>query len=137
MKDLTAEFRGLYGISETIEGVPHSHFTIVVGVGQVCYYLAGENGHIYWVLAEKLPQKLHFPHVPKYTDIDAIAYAEARLEKPLLSDTTKLKFGDLWEKRLVYALVNTEEGNLKTWTAGNIVCIGDIIHKVRFRIEPG
>jgi len=59
-----------------------------------------------------------------------LTLAEARLEKILLSDTAKVRFGDIWKKRHVYALLNLEEGNLETWTGGSIICIGDIVHKV-------
>jgi len=95
-----------------MEGVEHSQLTIVLDVGQCCNWMAGENGHFYWCLMEKLPQKLHFPYIPKYADADAIAYSEARLDKPVLSGATNSKFSDLWEKILAYALVNTE-GNLR------------------------
>jgi FAD dependent monooxygenase len=105
---------------------------MVVGVDELCYWMVGKHGRIYWCLVERLATKLHFPNLPKYTDAEAIAYAEERLNKILLSDTAQVTFGDLWENRQVYALVTVEEGNLGVWTAGNIVCIGDIVHKVKF-----
>ena len=129
---MTAEYRGLYGISDPIEGLDPGTITMVVGVDELCYWMVGKHGRIYWCLVERLATQLHFPNIPKYTDAEAIAYAEERLNKILLSDTAQVTFGDLWENRQVYALVTVEEGNLGVWTAGNIVCIGDIVHKVKF-----
>lgn len=129
-KDLTAEYRGLYGISNPIDGLVPGTMTFVVGVNDLCYWMVGKRGRVYWCLVEKLPEKLRFPNIPKYTDSEAIEYAEERAQKVLISDSVSVRFGDLWKKKQAYALVAVEEGNLQTWTAGNIVCIGDVVHKV-------
>jgi hypothetical protein len=84
---LTADYRGLYGISDSIEGLDPGTMTMVVAVDQLCYWMVGKDGWVYWCLVEKLPQKLYFPNIPKYTDAEAVRYAEERCEKILLSDT--------------------------------------------------
>lgn len=77
-----------------------------------------------------MDQQYQPPHVPRYTDEDAQAYAMERLDKQLVSDTADVKFRDFWERRQSWALVALEEGHLNHWSWGRIVCIGDSVHKV-------
>lgn len=131
--DLSAEYRGLYGISGPVEGLGETGtMSLVLDVDRLFYCATGKDGRLYYGLVEKLPGKLTFPDVRKYTDAEAVAYAEERLEKVLVSDGKGVitTFGDVWRQRHVYALVNVEEGNLEKWTSGRVVLVGDIVHKV-------
>jgi hypothetical protein len=81
-------------------------------------------------LVEKLDKEYYLPNIPRYTEEDARLFAESKLEKILVSDTVQARFGDLWKKVRVSALVSVEEGDLKVWTSGKLVCSGDSVHKV-------
>jgi hypothetical protein len=89
-----------------------------------------KDGCVMWALVEKLDKEYHLPNIPRYTEEDAHVFAESKLDKILVSDTAQVKFGDLWKKVRVSALVSVEEGDLKVWTSGKIVCLGDSVHKV-------
>lgn len=104
-----------------------------VDVGQVFYWVVRKHGGPAWCLVERLPEKLVYPNIPKHTDEEAVAFAEARLDKVIVAGTTTnapVTFRQFWEKRKITALVNVEEGLLPTWTSENIVLVGDIVHKV-------
>jgi hypothetical protein len=96
----------------------------------VCYWATMKNDKLGWCLVEKMDGQKRPPNIPRYTDKDAMEYAERYLDKPLLSDTAKVKFGDIWERTQAYALVALEEGHLDRWSWGRIVCTGDSVHKV-------
>ena len=89
-----------------------------------------KDGTTMWGIVEKLDKEYHLPNIPRYTDEDARIFAESKLEKVLISDTAQVKVGDLWPTMEMCALVAIEEGDLKVWTSGRIVCIGDSVHKV-------
>ena len=127
---LTAEYRGLYGISTPIKGINTGSMTIVSTKDLVCYWICGKGGRINWCLVQKMAERRP-PNVPKYSEQEAQEYARKHLDKPLVTDTADVKFGDLWQRRQSYALVALEEGHLDQWSWGRIVCSGDSVHKVR------
>jgi hypothetical protein len=104
--------------------------TLVMDEGIVCYWATMKNDKLGWCLVEKMDGQKRPPNIPRYTDKDAKEYAEKYLDKPLLSDTATIKFGDLWKRRQAYTLVSLEEGHLDRWSWGRIVCTGDSVHKV-------
>ena len=77
---LTAEYRGLYGISTPVEGIDTGNMTIVSTKDLVCYWVCGKGGRINWCLVEKMEQKRP-PDVPKYSDQEAQEYARKYLDK--------------------------------------------------------
>jgi hypothetical protein len=89
-----------------------------------------KDGSVSWIILEKLDKEYHLPNIPKYSDEDARVFAESRLGMILVSDACQVTVGDLWKKMQICALVPVEEGDLKVWTSGRIVCLGDSVHKV-------
>lgn len=81
-------------------------------------------------MIEKLDKKYHLPNIPRYADEDKRVFAESKLDKILVSDKEEIKFGDLWKNLELAVLVPLEEGVLRGWTYGQIVCVGDSVHKV-------
>ncbi|KAI8938093.1 hypothetical protein NX059_005763 [Plenodomus lindquistii] len=51
--------------------------------------------------------------------------------------TEKLRFRDLWEKRIGFGLFNIEEGILDKWHAGRIVLVGDSAWKMTAELGMG
>jgi hypothetical protein len=127
---LTAEYRGIYALSDPVKGLESGTFQIVTGQDQTCYWMVNKDGSVMWCLIEKMDKKYTYPNIPRFTEEDARALAEANLDKILVSDTGHLKLRDLWEKTHTYPLFAVEEGDARIWTAGRIVCIGDSVHKV-------
>jgi len=76
------------------------------------------------------------PNVPRYSEEEAIAFAEERERKILVSDEgagdKRVVFGDIWREKRSFTLLALEEGFLETWTRGRFVCIGDSVHKVSY-----
>lgn len=69
----------------------------------------------------------HAPDIPSYTKEDAIAFAKKHLNRPI---TPRVNFGHIWENRKSYKLVSLEEGQMRRWSWGRMVCVGDCIHKM-------
>lgn len=130
-KVLTAEYKGLYGISDPVDGFEvRGSFDVVVARDHCCYWMVNKDGTIMWGLVQKLDKEYTLPNLPRYSDEEARAFAESKLDMVLVSDTDQIRFKALWDSTRDYALVPVEEGDLKVWTAGRIVCIGDSVHKV-------
>jgi hypothetical protein len=74
------------------------------------------------------------PNIPRYTENDCMSFGEScrdQLIKP------GLQFRDIWENRVSYTLVPTEEAQLKRWSWGRIACVGDTVHKMTPNMGAG
>jgi hypothetical protein len=111
-------------------GLETGNIQVATGRDEVCYWMVMKDGCVMWAFVEKLDKEYHLPNIPRYTDEDMRIFAESKLEKILVSDRARVKFGDLWKRVQVSALVTVEEGDLKVWTSGRIICLGDSVHKV-------
>lgn len=129
---LTANWKGMYGISGPVKGLETGCVQVVLDRDEACYWFVLKSGSVMWCWVEKLDKEYHLPNIPRYTDEDARIYGESKLDKVLVSDkaTERITFGDLWKNLEITALVPVEEGDLKVWTSGRIVCVGDSVHKV-------
>jgi len=94
----------------------------------------GSKGRTFWFLVEKLPKAYRVPDIPHYTKEDADAFSTCSIDRPI---TTTVKYGDIWMNRKSYTLVPLEEGQLKRWTWGRIVCVGDCVHKMTPNMGAG
>ena len=127
---LTAKWRGLYGISGPVKGLETGNVQVVASRDEACYWFVLKDGNVIWSLIEKLDKKYHLPNIPRYADEDKRLFAESKLDKILVSDKEEIKFGDLWKNLELAVLVPLEEGVLRGWACGQIVCVGDSVHKV-------
>jgi 2-polyprenyl-6-methoxyphenol hydroxylase-like FAD-dependent oxidoreductase len=85
-------------------------------------------------LLEKLPNVYRVPNIPHYTKEEADAFASHHLDRHI---TPNVNFGHIWKSRKSYTLVPLEEGQLKRWTWGRIVCVGDCVHKMTPNMGAG
>ena len=51
--------------------------------------------------------------------------------------TSEVNFKNLWDNRVSYTLVPTEEAQLKRWSWGRIACVGDGVHKMTPNMGAG
>jgi FAD dependent monooxygenase len=95
--------------------------------GLTIFVLGGRNGLIGWLVVQKLDRRYYYPNVPRYSQADAIALCGYLLSVKLRKE---INFGDVWDKRRSFMMSALEEGILRTWHHGPIVCIGDSSNKV-------
>ena len=121
------EFGGLFGVSKQKDsfGLGPGDQHVVHGHGVTKLFFT-QPGLAYWALVFK-DEFSSPPKKRKAGEEDCEAVAQRFADTPL---TEKLKFGDLWETRTRYGLLNVEEGILSKWHAGRMVLVGDSAHKV-------
>lgn len=117
----------IFGISTAVPGITSGEQTIRISDNLTVLVFGGKKGSVGWGVVQKLDQKYTYPHIPRFTQEDAIATAKSHLKLPICKGT---KFGDIWERRVAFSMTALEEGILQTWYHGRIVCIGDSINKV-------
>jgi hypothetical protein len=127
---MSSEYRILGCIAKPVDGLDPNTISFVLGRDKACYWMVGKDCSVYWVLVERLDRVYHQPDIPRYSDEDATAFAENRLEDVVISDTAQIKVKHLWEKTTYAKLLAVEEGFMEKWTSGRIICIGDSVHKV-------
>ena len=76
---------------------------------------------------QKLEQPIVGSRRPHYTQKDIEA---AAAELADLLATEKVRFGEIYEKRLRTSMVNLEEGIFPKWHYGRVAIAGDAAHKV-------
>lgn len=124
---LLAEYSVLFGISTAVPGINPGEQITSYNDDLALFAFGGKDGTVGWCAVPKNDQKYMYPHVPRFTQDDAIATCESFREVPILRDA---KFGDIWDRRVAFSKTSLEEGMLQTWSHGRIVCIGDSISKV-------
>ncbi|KAL2844065.1 hypothetical protein BJY01DRAFT_264077 [Aspergillus pseudoustus] len=131
---LTVEYSCIFGVSSATPGLEvgeqvasfHDGFTIMT--------YQGLGGRVYWFVVEKLDRKYTYPHIPRFTQQDAINGCE-RLAGVWLRNA--VHFQDVWARRETFAMTALEECVLRPWHSGRIVCIGDSIHKMTPNLGQG
>jgi FAD dependent monooxygenase len=121
------QYKGMFGVSSR-GGLPSLGDADVHTIyGQdVIKLLFTQPGVAYWGISFKdeysKPPKAYRP------DHDEQESIGERLRDIKMTDD--LTFGQLWENRTRYGVLNIEEGILEKWYAGRIVLVGDSAHKV-------
>ena len=103
------------------------HYDVTYAKDYSTMVITGKEGRVFFFVFQKLDRVYKSHEIPKYTKADADAFAEEHLSVGIKPGVT---FGDIWEKRVSYTLVPTEEAEYKKWTWGSVTCIGDGIHKI-------
>ncbi|KAF7592167.1 hypothetical protein BBP40_000654 [Aspergillus hancockii] len=124
---LKVEFACIFGISNSVEDVKSWDHVIRYNKHITLFVFPGTNNGIFWLLFQKLDRKHTYPDVPRFTRDDAIARCESLAS---LAVWENVRFGDIWAQRRSFHMTALEEGLLKTWHHGRIVCIGDSVSKM-------
>jgi hypothetical protein len=125
---LTVEYSCIFGISSAVTGLEVGEQVACFHDGFTIMTYQGLGGRVYWFVVEKLDRKYTYPHLPRFSQQDALNGCE-RLGGVWLRNT--VHFRDVWANRETFAMTALEECVLRPWHSGRIVCIGDSIHKVR------
>jgi hypothetical protein len=124
---MVSEYTCMYGISRGVENLPPGELSLTFGKDVSFLVTAGKNKRIFWFVFKKMDKKYEVPNIPRFSDEDATKQASDLLQKKI---TDTVRFENIWEKRISYALVALEEALFKTWSWGRFACLGDSVHKV-------
>lgn len=124
---MTATYRGIYGVSKPTKGCDPGWWNQVLGYDRSMLYTNDKSGRVFWFLFDKMDKVYTVPNIPRFTQEDADALALSHLHTPI---SPTMKFADLWENRIQYALLPLEEAWYDHWTWGRFVCAGDSVHRV-------
>ncbi|KAL4864587.1 hypothetical protein BDV12DRAFT_201015 [Aspergillus spectabilis] len=133
-KGLTVEYSCIFGISSAVTGLEVGEQVACFHDGFTIMTYQGLGGRVYWFVVEKLDRKYTYPHLPRFSQQDAINGCE-RLGGVWLRNT--VHFRDVWANRETFAMTALEECVLRPWHSGRIVCIGDSIHKMTPNLGQG
>jgi hypothetical protein len=116
-------------MSDQIEGFSDGDVDTTIDKGRSVLAMTGKNGRVFWSYYEKLHKTYQYgaEDYPQYTKEDAERLALANAGQPCNEVVT---LGDLWERRVSYALVPLEEGLFDKWSWGRIATVGDNTHKM-------
>ncbi|KAL2842634.1 hypothetical protein BJX68DRAFT_270569 [Aspergillus pseudodeflectus] len=131
---LKVEYSCIYGISSALPGLEVGEQVATFADGFTIMTYQGLGGRVYWFVIEKLDRKYTYPHIPRFTDQDAVRNCE-RLGSVWLRNS--VHFRDVWRCRETFAMTALEEAVLRPWSDGRIVCIGDSIHKMTPNLGQG
>ncbi|KAI9375099.1 hypothetical protein BJX61DRAFT_550158 [Aspergillus egyptiacus] len=133
-KELTVEYSCIFGMSSAVTGLEVGEQVACFHDGLTIMSYQGLGGRVYWFVVEKLDRKYTYPHLPRYSTQDAISGCE-RLGNVWLKGN--IHFRHIWESRETFAMTPLEEGVIRAWHSGRIVCIGDSIHKMTVNLGQG
>ncbi|KAJ5175581.1 uncharacterized protein N7482_001458 [Penicillium canariense] len=129
-----SDYRGMEMEYACVFGISSANSKLQAGQQINCYRdgwsilsVVGKHGRTYWFLFLKLDKKYQYQTAPRLSSEDATIHCEKIADEPFYHD---VKFGDLWDRREVFNMVPLEEYALTQWHHGNIVCIGDSMHKI-------
>ncbi|KNG89842.1 putative FAD-dependent monooxygenase [Aspergillus nomiae NRRL 13137] len=125
--DMTVEFACVFGISNPVEGVKSWDHVIRYNRGVTLFVFPGTDNGVFWLLFRKLDKRYTYPNTPRFTKEDAISTCESLVD---LAVWENVHFGDIWRQRRTFHMTALEEGLLRTWHYGRIVCIGDSVSKM-------
>ncbi|KAF2425531.1 FAD/NAD(P)-binding domain-containing protein [Tothia fuscella] len=124
---ITAEYRCLFGISNAVESFAEGEGYNTYTKDRSIMSNVGKGGRVYWFCFEKYPRRLQNDEIPRYSDEEAVAFAEKFVHYAV---GPQVKFRDLWEQRQTYALVGLEEAAFEIWSDERIALVGDCVHKM-------
>jgi hypothetical protein len=125
----------MYGFSAPLQGLEYdTNFHRVLGHDiSLLYTHDVKSRQLMWFVVEKMDKQYRMPDIPRYTDEDASALAQRAAEYKI--NDKDVTFADAWRNRKWARLAPLEEGLLKQWTNGRLICIGDAVHKVSLLLD--
>ncbi|BAE66512.1 unnamed protein product [Aspergillus oryzae RIB40] len=134
--ELTSEYSGIYGISNPIPELHPGQAHRTYGNGFSFIVNVGKHGRIYWLLSIKSRETRQYPRLPRYAQDQASIDEHVR---PFLDAhiSSTILFKDLYNNSKTCLHVGLEELLCENWVSGNIVCIGDSVHKMTPNLAQG
>ncbi|KAJ8117535.1 hypothetical protein OPT61_g1299 [Boeremia exigua] len=144
---LFAEFKCLFGTSTQTTGFDSGELNVnydkdfstmvIGGKDKTFWFMYQKMDKIWLVLAQTAATDYSADkaaEIPRFSRKDADIFASKIQNYPITPDVT---FSKLWENRITYTLVPTEEAQLKRWSWGRIACVGDCVHKMTPNMGAG
>lgn len=123
---MSVGFSCVFGISQDVPELQPGEQILRMCHGSTIFVM-GSTGVIFWFIVTELDRRYEYHDAPRYTDEEAAAFCEARLDAVVKEGVT---FECLWRKRHVFNMLPLQESLFQTWSHGRVVCIGDSVHKV-------
>lgn len=124
---LPVQYRCLFGISERVPGVGEDTLHHVTNHGSSLFAASGPNERTYWCLFTRLEATYYGDALPPYDEKDEAETARQHGDDPV---TEKVKFRNLYDRRIKSVSTPVHEGTLDKWYDGRCMVIGDAAHKV-------
>ncbi|KAM3064986.1 hypothetical protein ACMFMF_011457 [Clarireedia jacksonii] len=120
--ELSAEYGCVFGVSNAVPG--ENRWEHIIRYNEnFCFLFFPANGtDLFFNVIYKLKQRSRYPNIPRFTQGEAIEVCESVADFPVWNN---VKFGDIWEQRLDFALVPLEEHLFRKWHHRRIICVGD------------
>ncbi|KAE8359677.1 hypothetical protein BDV27DRAFT_149365 [Aspergillus caelatus] len=133
---LSSEYSGIYGISDPIPELHPGQAHRTYGNGFSFIVNVGKYGRIYWLLSIRSKETHQYPRVSRYAQDQASIDEQVR---PFLDThiSSTILFKDLYYNTKACVHVGLEELLCENWVSGNIVCIGDSVHKMTPNLAQG
>lgn len=114
---MTTDFSCVFGISHNVSEFDLGEQMLQLAKGYTFFIIGskgaapGVNNVVFWFLIWKLDRTYAYHEAPRYTQADAVAFCEARLQTEVKPGVL---FVRLWEKRQVINMLPLQEGLLGT-----------------------
>ncbi|KAF5003673.1 hypothetical protein FDECE_9783 [Fusarium decemcellulare] len=122
----SCHYRCIFGISKDVPGFPDDEQSMVVGEGHSFLVMSGPAKRVYWFFFNRLPEAKFGDKIPKYTKEDESKVVGENQNLPI---TEKVKFGDIYAKRISSTLTPLHEFVFQKWFFDRILLMGDSVHK--------
>ncbi|KAI0095606.1 putative monooxygenase [Daldinia grandis] len=119
-------YRCSFGIAQHVEGWINGEQHIGLGKHQSQLIVSGPDDRVYWFLFDKLPETKYGKDIPNFTKEDEEEFARHNFDLPI---TEKVKFGQVYSKRISSTLTPLHEFVCKKWFFDRIITLGDSVHK--------
>jgi 2-polyprenyl-6-methoxyphenol hydroxylase-like FAD-dependent oxidoreductase len=116
-----------FGMAQDVPNYPLGEMNTSRGKGCSQLIVPGANGKIYWFVFVRLPEVKYGKDIPRYTQEDEVAFAKKHADMPV---TDKVRFGDVFSRRISSALTPIHEVVFQRWFFRRILIFGDAAHKV-------
>ncbi|RDA88612.1 hypothetical protein CP532_5879 [Ophiocordyceps camponoti-leonardi (nom. inval.)] len=119
---MSTEYSCCFGISSGVENLKPGTQILHMDNGRTLMLVPSRDQVVFWFCIQKLDRRYENGETPRFTSDEAVALCSQLADIRL---TEKACFRDVWEKREVFNMVAIEEGVVRTWSFGRVVCIGD------------
>ncbi|RDA95877.1 hypothetical protein CP533_5188 [Ophiocordyceps camponoti-saundersi (nom. inval.)] len=130
---MPTDYSCCFGISAAVDGLKPGTQLMNMG-NERSLMLVPSKEVVFWFSVQKLDRRYGSDETPRFTSDEAVALCSRLADTRLTEDAC---FGDVWEKRKVFNMVALEEGVVRNWSFGRVVCIGDSIHKMGINLGQG
>ncbi|KAF2137762.1 uncharacterized protein K452DRAFT_329104 [Aplosporella prunicola CBS 121167] len=124
--EMLVQYRCLFGISSKVPGISEDTLHHVSNEGSSLFAASGPNARTYWCLFTNTGTTYYGEDLPPYDEKDVAETAQKHKDDGV---TETVKFGDLYERKLMAVQTPLHEYVLGRWYSQRCIVIGDAVHK--------